>query len=241
MKNLQLKNHYEHYKVQLFHRMIIITNITLACIIAYSCSKLLGVVSFHSCSKLLGVVSFHYIVVLERMSRHNMKVPEWQLPVPVNALTDITPCQFTMCHFSLHKSGQKTWYSPPFYNEPGGYKFCLRVDSHGMLEGKSTHLSVWVYVMKGLHDEALKWPFTGRVTVQLLNWKSDRGHVQNVIAFDDHAGDKVRQRVTAGECAATGRGSSKFVSHETLAAAGGNTEFVKDDCLCFKIAKVDIS
>ena len=110
-----------------------------------------------------------------------------------------------------------------------------------MLEGKATHLSVWVYVMRGLHDEALRWPFTGKVTVQLLNWRVDRGHIQNIIAFDDQAGDKVRQRVTAGECAATGRGSSRFVSHDTLTNPGRNAEFVKDDCLCFRIFKIEVS
>ena len=185
------------------------------------------------------------IDILERISRHGVQAPEWQLPVPVSALTNVAPCQFTMPHYSAHRSAKKTWYSPPFYNEAGGYKFCLRVDSQGMLEGKQTHLSVWVYVMRGLHDEALEWPFTGKVTVQLLNWKLDRGHIQNIIAFDDQAGSKVRQRVTAGECAATGRGSSRFVSHGTLSEhmAGGsnpNVELVKNDCLCFKISKVEI-
>ncbi len=180
----------------------------------------------------------------EKIRRYcGLKVPEWQQPLPVAALSNIAPCQFTMHHYSLHKNEERTWYSPPFFNEPGGYKFCLRVDSHGMLEGKSTHLSVWVYVMKGLHDEALKWPFGGKVTVQLLNWNADQRHVQNIIAFDDQAGSKVRQRVTSGEVAPTGRGSSKFVSRDMLTSgsAGKNTEFIKDDCLCFRIYKIDIS
>ena len=64
-------------------------------------------------------------------------------------------------NFSYHKRQGKAWYSPPFYSEPGGYKFCLRIDPNGMLEGKESHLSVWVYVMRGRFDESLKWPFTG--------------------------------------------------------------------------------
>ena len=43
------------------------------------------------------------------------------------------------------------------------------------------------------------------------------------------------------EEAATGRGSSKFVPHSMLPAnLGKNTEFICDDCLCFKISKVDV-
>ena len=185
----------------------------------------------------------------EKIRRHGLKVPEWQQPLPVAVLSTIAPCQFTMHNFSVRKSDERTWYSPPFFNEPGGYKFCLRVDSHGMLEGRATHLSVWVYVMKGLHDEALKWPFTGKVTVQLLNWKEGQNHVQNIIAFDNQAGSKVRQRVTAGEVAPTGRGSSRFVSHETLLSSESadkpgskSPQYIsKDDCLCFRINKIDIS
>ena len=69
--------------------------------------------------------------------------------------------------YFYHKRQGKAWYSPPFYSEPGGYKFCLRIDPNGMLEGKESHLLVWVYIMRGRFDESLKWPFTGKVTVQL--------------------------------------------------------------------------
>ena len=53
-----------------------------------------------------------------------------------------------------------------------------------MLEGKESHLSVWVYVMRRRFDESLKLPFTGKVTVQLLNWRAaDKGHIQNIISL----------------------------------------------------------
>ena len=169
-----------------------------------------------------------------------MKMPNWQKPFPLPMFSSVPPCQFLMPRFAHIRSSGKPWYSPPFYSEPGGHKFCLRIDANGMLEGKQTHLSVWVYVMKGKHDEALKWPFMGKVTVQLLNWLEDRGHIQNIVSFDDAAGDKVRSRVTSGECAATGRGSSKFLSHATLPYnREKNTQFLYDDCLCFKILKVE--
>ena len=181
-----------------------------------------------------------FVEAMRKMST-GFKVPDWQRPLPLTSFSNIPPCQFTMMNFTYHKKQGKAWYSPPFYSEPGGYKFCLRIDPNGMLEGKESHLSVWVYVMRGRFDESLKWPFTGKVTVQLLNWKADKGHIQNIVSFDDAAGDKVRARVTSGKYAATGRGSSKFVPHSMLRLnVAKNTEFISDDCMCFKISKVDV-
>ena len=169
------------------------------------------------------------------------KVPGWQKPLPLNLFSDVPPCQFTMMRFNYHKTEGRAWYSPPFYSEPGGYKLCLRIDPNGMLEGKESHLSVWVYVMKGKFDDSLKWPFSGKVTVQLLNWVADRGHIQNIVSFDDAAGEKVRARVTNGKYAATGRGSSKFLPHSFLPLnAEKKTLFMSDDCLCFRISKVEV-
>ena len=42
------------------------------------------------------------------------------------------------------------------------------------------------------------------------------GHIQNIVSFDDAAGDKVRAHVLNGKYAATGRGSSKFLAHSML-------------------------
>ncbi|XP_011408606.2 PREDICTED: TNF receptor-associated factor 3-like, partial [Amphimedon queenslandica] len=84
-----------------------------------------------------------------RKMSSGFKIPEWQRPLPLTSFSNIPPCQFTMMNFTYHKKQGKAWYSPPFYSEPGGYKFCLRIDPNGMLEGKESHLSVWVYVMRG--------------------------------------------------------------------------------------------
>ena len=35
-------------------------------------------------------------------------------------------------------------------------------------------MSVFVSVMRGEYDDRLKWPFTGEVTIRLLNVKSDK-------------------------------------------------------------------
>ena len=36
--------------------------------------------------------------------------------------------EFIMTRFPTRKKSKESWYSPPFYTGPGGYKMCLRVD-----------------------------------------------------------------------------------------------------------------
>ena len=67
------------------------------------------------------------------------------------------------------------WTSPPYYTHIGGYKFCLEVYPNGDGSGKGTHLSVYVRLMDGEHDDdELEWPFEGWITFELLNQKERR-------------------------------------------------------------------
>ena len=36
------------------------------------------------------------------------------------------------------------------------------------------HVSVFVTVMKGEHDDQLKWPFKGKIFVEMVNWREAR-------------------------------------------------------------------
>ena len=71
----------------------------------------------------------------------------------------ISPPAFIMTDFSRHKSASDTWYSLPFYSHIGGYKMCFRVDANGVVDGAGTHVSVFVYLMRGEYDYDLLWPF----------------------------------------------------------------------------------
>ena len=116
-----------------------------------------------------------------------------------------------MTDYSQHKRDDDSWYSPPFYTGLGGYKMCLRVDPNGCINGAGTHVSVFVYLMRGEHDDQLKWPFQGDITVQLLNQKSDNGHVKMTIPYNDDAiPGGYSARVTSGERATKGWGFDKF-------------------------------
>ena len=83
--------------------------------------------------------------------------------------------EYTQCH--------DIWRSRAFYTHAEGYRICIKVFPEGNNEGKNTHVSVYVYVMKGEHDDTLKWPFRGDITIQLLNQLGDECHHEVIIRF----------------------------------------------------------
>ena len=145
-----------------------------------------------------------------------------------------------MYNFSEHKRVGDTSWSAPFYTGPDGYKLKLVVFANGYSYGTGTHVGVSVRVMKGENDDSLKWPFNSEITIQLLNWREDKEHVEKTI---DHynAPLEYRTRVTQGDIAPSGWGIPDFISHGDLEYnANYNTEYINSDILCFVISKIII-
>ena len=140
------------------------------------------------------------------------------------------PADVTMTDFEQHKKDDDQWFSLPFYSHPKGYKMCLRVDANGHGQGKNTHTSVYIHLMKGEFDDQLKWPFRGEVTVKLLNQKQARGHHDGTVSCTD---DTPGSRVTEGERAKEGWGSPNFIPYADLQA-----KYLMNDCLRACIKKV---
>ena len=46
---------------------------------------------------------------------------------------------------------------------------CCFIYVNGLDNGKGTHVSVGIRMMKGEFDSHLKWPFKGEITVELVN------------------------------------------------------------------------
>ena len=130
---------------------------------------------------------------------------------------NVPPVDFNMNNFEEHKTNNDYWYSPLFYSHAGGYKMCLKVDANGFGAGKGTHVSVSVCLMKGEFDDYLKWPFNGRVTVQLKN--TDRPSHQEIITIDENALERCVSKPT--EERNLGWGYFNYISHNNLYADGG--------------------
>jgi hypothetical protein len=72
---------------------------------------------------------------------------------------------------------------PAFYTSSKGYKMCIRVDANGDGDAEDTHVSVFTFLMKGENNDHLPWPFTGKVTVELLNQLEDKNHLSKSLTF----------------------------------------------------------
>ena len=143
----------------------------------------------------------------------------------------ICPIEFTMDDFGYFKQEHTTWLSPSFYTHTGGYRMCLNVCANE----SSTHISVFVQIMRGEFDNSLKWPFQGDITVQLLNQQQNKGHFEKTIRFTGTTPDAHAGRVT-GYIMNEEWGWSRFISYDKLThVQATNCQYLCTDCLCFRI------
>jgi TNF receptor-associated factor 4 len=144
------------------------------------------------------------------------------------------PMKYKFTAYDHHKTTNDEIFSPAFYTSPGGYKMCISVSANGHKEGKGTHVSIYAYLMKGENDDHLPWPFTGTVTVELLNQLEDKNHhSQNVTFLPAEASS---QQIVIGERSSNGYGIPCYISHSALGYnAAKNCQYLKDDCLYFRI------
>ena len=159
------------------------------------------------------------------------------------SLLSVNRC-FTMEKFEFHKTNNKAWYSEPFDTHQQGYKMCLLTYANGFEEECGTHLSLFTCFLRGEYDDQLRWPFRGKIAIELLDQSTDdltQGkHHECIMHYDDSTHDCYAQRVTAGELEISpGWGESQFVPHSKLNPENISTiQYLKDDCLKFRVREV---
>ena len=171
-------------------------------------------------------------------------------------ITDLKPSEehvvLKMSSFEQHRVNNTAWYSPGFYTHPHGYKMCLKVNANGNAEGEGTHMSVYLYPMKGDHDDNLIWPLRYKCAITLLNQLMDSDH--HTIKFtyskdemDQHnsrvvaTGKKASARTTALDTS-SGRGYHQFIALDQLGLhekMGQQQQYLMDDCLYFRV-QIDV-
>lgn len=129
--------------------------------------------------------------------------------------TSLIPYTVTVCNFEQLQNSRTTWYSPPFYTHPQGYRMCLRVDANGIGDGKGTNVSVSVCLMQGEFDYCLQWPLRGDLTIRLLDQEGEEEHQTMIISFTDETPDDAAGRVTTGE-RNEAWGVHRFIPHYRL-------------------------
>ena len=157
------------------------------------------------------------------------------------------PVTIVMPNFAENKKN-KQWYSPSFYTHPEGYKLCLKVVANGQNDGKGTHVSAYVHLMAGEHDDKLSWPFSAEIELELLNRQADENHIQFSVQFGKHSLPNIAGRVysaclvDSGMAAWEGEGKDQLIKHTDLSFDRANqTEYLKDDSLFFKCKKITIA
>ena len=129
---------------------------------------------------------------LQRARANVIKVNEKAPKLEEQLVTFIPPLGITMTDFEQHKAVEDDWFSPAFSSHTGCYKMCLRVHGNGQGNGEGAHVSVYVHLMRGEHGDHFKWPFCGDITVQLLNQRREKEHMEHTINFGDNVESKYK-------------------------------------------------
>ena len=147
-----------------------------------------------------------------------------------NTLQTVTrrekPLTFKLTEYQKKKDNNEITKSTSFYTSPEGYHICLRVDANGNGDGKQTHVSVFVEILEGKHDNTLKWPFTGTYVFEILNQLEDKNHHTKTLNITS------THKLSVG----SDWGYPKFISHSKLSHnPSNNTQYLKDDTLYFRL------
>lgn len=121
--------------------------------------------------------------------------------------------------------------SRPYYISQPGYKVCLQAYPNGFQAGQSTHLSLFLKIMKSRHDEVLTWPYPLMYTITVLDQKpggKNVRHSQDPPISSPGAANSFRKPRSEAN---VGWGWHEFISHEDLKTRS----YTKDDCVQVKL------
>ena len=172
----------------------------------------------------------HLQEINHRQTRHETKLIEYEGRV-CNGTYIWRVDNFRQCRQDAISGTQTAIHSPPFFTSMYGHKMCMRVNLNGVDSGVGKHISLFVHMMQGEWDEVIEWPFTGRITLSILDQSENveyRRHIMetliakpNLLAF---------QRPTAPRNY-KGYGYVEFAPIDTLV----DGKYVKNNTMLVKI------
>ena len=173
----------------------------------------------------------------------HIAVAKWSITLDVMATMlqsgyQSCPITIKMSECNGKKKDKVEWYSEPFYTNNKGHKMGLRVDTAGFGDGKGTHLSMFLFLLKGPHDNELTWPLRGMFEIKLLNQISDSEHHSMTLPYDDNTPHNYTTRVTDGNRSEDAWGYHRYISNEDLNKITPICQYLKDDCLFFQVTKL---
>ncbi|CAB4022541.1 TNF receptor-associated factor 4, partial [Paramuricea clavata] len=135
-----------------------------------------------------------------------------------------------LCQQSATRKEKEKLCSPPFYTGEYGYKLRAEAFLNGLGQGKGSHLSLYVVILKGDHDAILQWPFKQKVDFVLVDQDNEPNNRQNKVwrLQCDRNSDYFQR---PNKMKSLGFGCPKFVSLETLATRN----YIKDNTIFIRI------
>ena len=97
----------------------------------------------------------------------------------------------------------------------------------GNVQQESTEITVYVCMKPGKFDAKLRWPFTGKVTVELLNQLEDKQHLESELFVEG---------IQRGEKSPFSAMLPFSDLKRKTESDQANTQYLKDDKLYFRVS-----
>lgn len=142
-----------------------------------------------------------------------------------------SPWIFKLNNFERQRSERKVFYWKLF-SHPAGYKFVIRAEVKCVCDKDDDYISAYCYTEDGPNDSTLEWPFSGSVSVTLLNQVEDKHHLTRTIPLRKETEDVPKDQ---GTCARKAGIVESEDEEEEIVEGGKESQYLKDDCLFFRI------
>ena len=125
----------------------------------------------------------------------------------------IPPIYVLVTNFGQYQKDDCVFKSDPFYSHPGGYKMVVVIRPNGIGERKGTHVSLHVHLLPGEFDDQLRWPYSGKITVQAYDRTRDQWSFQRVIEMNERKSGLVAVSRCVDTPITCGAGYDNFLSY----------------------------
>ena len=128
-------------------------------------------------------------------------------------------------------------HSPGFYTSSFGYKLCIRLNINGVEGATGSHVSLFVHFMQGDYDDILDWPFSGRITLAIIDQSDSceqRQHISEMLLSKPTLAAFQRPKTHRNH---KGFGYVEFAPISLV--EGGGPVYVKNDAVYIKVKVVE--
>ena len=167
------------------------------------------------------------------------RLDPWALRLCTTSSNGICPVVVMIPNIDSKKRQNVKWCSDPFYTHDKMYKMRLYVIINGMCQFEGTHVSVFLYLMKGQYNGRIQKPLVGNFVITLVNQKMDDNHYSvRFTEMTTFSTSTIVSQNRPDEAVHAAIGCNDFVSHEDLGKANPACQYLKDDCIFIKVEAI---